>query len=152
MSLRARLIGTLLALATVGLVTLAVITYATQRSFQLEKIDDQTLAAEPAIDHELRESGVGAPDHGRSGGRGRGPGGGGPGPADASLPPGTYGELRDASGTVIGEPVVLSYGQAPLSAPALPARLKPGRPVTVPSKDGALDYRVRAIRRREGRP
>jgi two-component system OmpR family sensor kinase len=146
MSLRARLVLTLVALAAVGMVTLGAVTYATQRSFQEDRIDDQTLAAEPAISRQLDEArgfdaghGIGGPDGprpGRPGGR--------PDPRQANLPPGTYGEYRDAAGTVY-EPVVISYGQDPLPAPDLPDELEPGRLFTVDAVSGGGRYRVRTI-------
>ena len=55
MSLRARLIAGLLVLAAVGLVTLAAITYAEQRSFLLDRTDQQARAAEPIVDRSLDE-------------------------------------------------------------------------------------------------
>ena len=63
MSLRARLILTLLALSAAGLIVLAAVTYASQRSFQQQRVDDQTRAALPAVDHQLAEAG-GERDHG----------------------------------------------------------------------------------------
>ena len=47
MSLRARLIATLLILSAVGLVALAATTYFSQRSFEEERVDDQTSAPPP---------------------------------------------------------------------------------------------------------
>src|SRR4051812_50162131 len=53
MSLRARLLGVLIALAALGLIALAAITYAEQRSFLIDRVDDQTRAAVSAVNHEL---------------------------------------------------------------------------------------------------
>ncbi len=137
MSLRARLIATLLALSAAGLILLAAITYASQRSFQLERVDDQTRAALPAIGHELGEPDGGDADDG--------PGPGGPDPAAANLPPGTYGLRLDAAGNPIGDPVTLSYNGADFPAPDLPADLGPGDVRTVDAVSGDLQYRVRAV-------
>src|SRR4051794_23260974 len=108
MSLRTRLIAGLLALTAIGLVALAGITYAEQRSFQLDRVDQQVRSALPPIDRALDQRGYGAPGF-------RGPDGGGPGPGarDVSLPPGTYGERRTSADRVVGA-VVLSYGQTGL--------------------------------------
>src|SRR3954451_24325371 len=53
MSLRARLIAALLVLAAAGLVTLAAVTYAEQRSFLLDGVDKQTHDAQRAVSFEL---------------------------------------------------------------------------------------------------
>jgi two-component system OmpR family sensor kinase len=143
-SLRSRLIAVLLAVAAVGLLALAAITYAEQRSFQLERVDRQVLAARPVMEHQLVEGG--------------GPFGPGPGPRDrpgpdgedVSLPPGTYGELRDAGGARVGDPVVLTYGQDGPSPPDLPAQLPPGETVTVDAIGGGGSYRARAEPERGG--
>ena len=57
MTLRLRLVLTLVLLVAGGLLALGGVTYATQRSYQLDRVDDQTLAAEPAIGHQLNEAG-----------------------------------------------------------------------------------------------
>ncbi|MBA2348704.1 MAG: hypothetical protein H0V81_10465, partial [Solirubrobacterales bacterium] len=49
MTLRLRLVLTLVALAAGGLLVLGAVTYASQRSFQLDRIDEQTRAAAPAL-------------------------------------------------------------------------------------------------------
>ena len=121
-SLRARLIAVLLVVAAGGLLALAGITYAEQRSFLLERVDAQLSTAVPAMEHQLI---------GDRGGRGE-PRGGGPRPGDVNLPPGTYGELRDASGDRIAGPEVITYGQVPPDPPELPADLPYDRAVTVP--------------------
>src|SRR5438034_8059397 len=100
MSLRARLITGLLVLAAVGLVALAAITYAEQRSFLFDRAGDQVRAAQPIVDRSLDVSGANVPGsgslqpepRGRGGGGGFGGGpGGGPGPPPrVDLPPGTF--------------------------------------------------------------
>src|SRR4051812_36256288 len=116
MSLRARLLVALLALTTVGLVTLAAVTYAEQRSFLLERADQQAQAALRAVSFQLAGA-SGVPPLTPGGGRppfpppprdGDGPGeDGGSGPQ--GLERGTYGQLRDASGSVIARTAVTSY-------------------------------------------
>jgi two-component system OmpR family sensor kinase len=138
-SLRARLVATLLALSAAALFVLGAITYASQRSFEEDRVDDQTRAAQPVIEHAMNDEFFGQP----------GPGGPGPGGPEANLPPGTYGQLRSPSGKVINH-VALTYGQEALSPPALPARITPGQEVTVNSEDGSLRYRARASINRGG--
>ena len=86
-SLRARLIAVLLVVAAVGLLVLAAVTYAEQRSFLLERVDQQLAGAPPAMERVLTR-GV-PPAAGRAAA----------GPPPSDLPPGTYGELRDATAT-----------------------------------------------------
>src|SRR3954470_6263283 len=57
MSLRARLIAALLVLAAAGLVTLAAVTYAEQRSFLLDGVDKQARDAQRAVSFELLGAG-----------------------------------------------------------------------------------------------
>ncbi len=84
-SLRARLLAGLLALSAIGLLLVGGITYAEQRSFLYERVDEQVRQAPFAVMGALGRSGEDRPA----------PRDGGPlGP-----PAGTYGELRTASGT-----------------------------------------------------
>ena len=131
-SLRARLIAVLLVVAAIGLLALAGITYTEQRSFQYERVDTQLASARPAMEHQLT---------------GRGPEGppGGQRPGDVNLPPGTYGELRDASGNVTAGPEVITFGEDLPDPPDLPADLPVGKPLTVDAKGGGDPrYRVEA--------
>jgi two-component system OmpR family sensor kinase len=149
-SLRARLIATLLALSAAAMLVLGGITYASQRSFEEDRVNDQTRAAEPAVERALDEQGVpGGRSFDSDHDEGGPPSGGGPGP-EANLPPGTYGQRRTASGTVLGH-VVLSYGQAELAPPDLPRQMTPDKLYTVDAKgDGGLQYRARAAPARGG--
>src|SRR3954471_21142722 len=114
MSLRARLIAGLLVLATAGLLVLAAITYAEQRSFLLDRVDQQTRSAVPALGRALDAAGVAPTPRGEHlehlGGSDES---GGVGPPRVNLPPGTYGERRNAAGKVLGH-VRLSYGEKAL--------------------------------------
>ncbi|MBI5107096.1 MAG: hypothetical protein HZB46_19315, partial [Solirubrobacterales bacterium] len=58
MSLRTRLVATLLALAAAGMLVLGAVTYYSQKSFQLDRVDDQTTAARFAIERQLDEAGA----------------------------------------------------------------------------------------------
>jgi two-component system OmpR family sensor kinase len=152
-SLRARLIVGLLALAAVGLVLAGAITYAEQRSFLIDRVDQQARSAMPAVSRAFDAQGISDPTAPQrpepGGGRAAGGDGGlGPAGADANLPPGTYAQLRSANGTVLGT-TVLSYTK--LAAPKLPATLTPGTIVTVRAKDGSgLRYRAVALPNRFG--
>jgi two-component system OmpR family sensor kinase len=136
-SLRARLLAALLVLTALGMLLLGAITYAEQRSFLIQRTDQQASAAVGAMEGLLREHGIGPahqePDHGRPGG----------GPA-VGLPQGTYGQLRDASGHVLGDAVV-TYEAGTTAKPAIPAQLTPGSYITVNGRSGDSNrYRVLA--------
>jgi two-component system, OmpR family, sensor kinase len=138
-SLRSRLLAAMLVITAVGMLLLGGITYLGQRSFLLDRLDDQIRRAPPAAASALDNGGFeGGP--GRAGG-GPPPGGGGPG---SGLPPGTYVELRDASGNV-EESQVFDYGQDITADPALPDEIPLGEPFTVDGENGDDErYRVYA--------
>jgi two-component system, OmpR family, sensor kinase len=139
-SLRARLVAGLLALAAVGLLVLAVVTYVEQRSFLLDRVDQQLQAAIRPVSAALAFR-MGPPPGIERGGPGGVPGfdGGGPG---FGLPRGTYGEHRDASGEVETTTVQQGYGETQAAArPSLPVGLALGRPTTV----AGGDYRALAL-------
>jgi len=163
-SLRTRLQVSVLLLAAAGLIALAAVTYAEQRSFLEGRVDQQAKGAAPALSSVLDREGylpAGSPDFsspGRGGGLGRadadggrpgapaagphaGPSNdrGGPGP---NLPPGTYGQRRDASGAVLGH-VLITYGQTAPATPKIPASVPVGRLFTVGSY-GSSGLRYRA--------
>src|SRR3954451_20345413 len=73
MSLRGRLIAALIALAAVGLITLAAVTYAEQRSFLFERVDQQARDAQRPVTFQLAGPAI--------------PGIGGGGPAAPAPPP-----------------------------------------------------------------
>jgi two-component system OmpR family sensor kinase len=143
-SLRARLLLGMLALTALGLLVAGTVTYTEQKSFLLDRIDQQARAALPTVSRQLDEKGVDVPGYGGDRGFDRGPGPGDPGhgppKAEVNLPPGTYGQRRDASGDVLGN-VVFSYGEELPAVPRIPADLESGQVITVGSS-GGLDYRV----------
>jgi two-component system OmpR family sensor kinase len=151
-SLRARILLGVLLLSAAGLVLLAVVTYTQQRSFLLNRVDQEVRGAAPALSRALDSAGFRPPVEGQpsTGGfpepsssrRGPGGGGGGGGPS-LNLPPGTYGQRRDASGKVLGH-VLITYGQAAPAAPAIPAHVTVGRLFTVGSV-GSSGLRYRAF-------
>ena len=144
-SLRARLVAGLLALAAAGLLLLGGITYAEQRSFLFDRLDQQVRSAPGAVQHALADQGIGpAAD---SDDRGQGPGPRGGPPPGNLLPPGTFGQRRDASGRVLGS-AVIAYGTNETDRPKLPARLPTGRLLTVNGHE--TRYRVLAVPERFG--
>ena len=169
MSLRARLIIGLVALAAAGLVLAAAITYAEQRSLLHDQADEQATGAVRDVRRQLdiRNGTTPGPPLGRPAGskNPRGgfpigtpgaPGDGRPGPGpggrdDKLAPAGTYGVDRDANGKDVGKPVVLGVddGTAP-SPPRLPDDLKPGDRLTVGSTPDGANYRVYAGERAGG--
>jgi len=148
-SLRARLIAGLLALTASGLLVAAAVTYLEQRSFLLDRVDQQLRAGAPAMEHQLDGDGVPGGGHRHfprvgPGGAPEGDRGAGHGPDAVNLPPATYGQRRTAAGKVLGHTAV-SFGQPLPAAPRIPAELPVGKIVTVGSvKSGGPDYRVYA--------
>jgi two-component system OmpR family sensor kinase len=151
-SLRARLIAALIALAAAGLVTLAAVTYTEQRSFLLQRADQQAHTAAHGVDQALdRRAGLLPPAIGQPPvPRPPFPDRGGPG-GPVNLPLGTYGQLRDLNGKVLATRVETTYGEAAPPVPKLPAHIKPGDAITVGSQGGSgLRYRVVAEPARAG--
>jgi two-component system, OmpR family, sensor kinase len=155
MSLRTRLIAGLLALAAVGLLLLAGVTYAEQRHFLMSRVDAQAKQASQwrfgggagaGAAGMLPFGGAGAPSgYGDTGGDDGGPPGGGrggPGPAA-----GTYVWTRDADGTST-TPDCNCYGSA--VTPTLPKGLSSGRLVTVKASNTGRSYRVYGSKLRDG--
>ena len=135
-SLRARLVAAVLAIAAVGLIALAAIVYAEQRSFLLDRAEEQARDGAGAVAGALAQRGIGThdePDSDRPGGP---PRGGGPG---VGLPVGTYGELRTGGKTY---PVVFSYGQNVDAQPKIPRKIS--EPQTVSGR-GSDDNRYRVV-------
>jgi two-component system, OmpR family, sensor kinase len=150
-SLRARVLVSVLALAAAGMVALAAVTYAEQRSFLESRADQQARSAVGALAQALDNAGY------RPAGAGAGVPGGGPLPRggdpddhkpQVSLPPGTYGQRRDATGKILGARQFKYSSSEPRSAaPKLPAKLALNKLLTVDSTgSGGLRYRVYAQR------
>jgi len=81
-SLRARLLAAVLVLGAVGLLLLGAVTYAEQRSFLLDRVDQQARSAPPAVAGALSGDGSGPAGGDRDHDHG------GPGP-NLRLPSGT---------------------------------------------------------------
>src|SRR4051794_20278794 len=128
-------------MTALGLIILAAITYAEQRSFQLERADDRARAPLPAVERRFE------PEHQFGGGPGGPPPGGRPGPDAFDLPSGVYAEVRDASGEVQQKGFLLGFGQTAPAPPSLPEDVPTGDAIDVDS--GGTHYRVRAFPSRE---
>ena len=112
-SLRGRLVAGVLVLAAAGMLLVGAVTYASQRSFLLDRVDAQLNGATFALEHQLDG------DNQPYGGPRRG----GP-PPGGGAPQDTFGELRDSSGNVLKSGFL---GQDETGEkPDLPAR-HPGR-------------------------
>jgi two-component system, OmpR family, sensor kinase len=154
-SLRTRVLASVLLLSAAGLVALAAVTYAEQRSFLQGRVDEEVRGAGPALSVALDNAGFRPPPGGEqpsTGGPFQGGGEsprGGPkgGPPGLSLPPGTYGQRRDAHGKVLGH-VLITYGQAAPAAPRIPAHIPIARLFTVGSL-GSSGLRYRAYVRHD---
>ena len=144
-SLRSRLVLGLLVLAAVGLVLFGAVTYASQRSFLLERAGQQAQQGTGAIEGAVIRETLGLPP-GRDGDR---DGRDGPPPFAQSLPPGTYGQVRDASGRVRGQ-VAYTADAGTTPVPDLPDTLRAGRALTVGAVEGSQTFRVAVARTRDG--
>src|SRR4051794_38653879 len=140
-SLRARLLVAVLVLTAVGLLLVGAIVYAEQRSFLVQRVDQQLRSAPGPLAVALNEDrGFGrvAPAHAPPAG---------PPAADGTLPSGPAGGERPAGGKVVGSPIVFRYGQNVTADPDLPAKISVGKPFTVHGKGGdEKTYRVLAAR------
>jgi len=146
-SLRNRVLAGVLLLSAAGLVLLAAVTYAEQSSFLLGRVDQALRGAGPLVSVALdqagyRPSGSKAPETGTSPVGGAATSGRGPRGSNLNLPPGTYGQRREASGKVLGH-VLITYGQAAPAAPRIPAHVSTGKLFTVGSV-GSSGLRYRA--------
>ncbi len=152
-SLRARVLVSVLALAAAGLVIMAVVTYAEQRTFLIERVDGEARDAVPALSQLLDSEGfrpaANAPEQGEGSrqpgapspqsGRPRGPG--------VNLPPGTYGQRRAADGRVLHDTLIkYSSSEAEAPEPRIPAVIPLEKPFTVGSVGSSQQYRAYEIR------
>jgi two-component system OmpR family sensor kinase len=159
-SLRARLLVGIAVLVACGLTAGAVVTYAEQRSFLLDRVDQQVQSAVGPLSFQLGLDGQrGGVDGARPGGPAptlRSPGGGGPVGAGAVLPPGTFGALLGSGGRLI-RARTFSYGERSQARPVLPKRFPVStgdslRTFTIHSHGASgQSYRAAAIRAFDGR-
>ncbi|HEX4008492.1 MAG TPA: HAMP domain-containing sensor histidine kinase [Solirubrobacteraceae bacterium] len=131
MSLRARLLSGVLAMTAVGLIAAGGGTYLALRSFLLDRVDQQLMAARAAVGRGLRQSGTSTIDTTT---------------LDHVAPPVAFAEVRDAGGRVVALHVASSLsGSSP--QPRLPAVLHPPPAPSggVPSRERALQLDVPAV-------
>jgi two-component system OmpR family sensor kinase len=155
-SLRARLLAGMVALVAAGLAAAAVVTYEEQRSFLVDRVDQQVGSALVPLSFQLRLDRAGAAGSAALRARrapGQLPGRRGPvlPRVAANLPPGTFGEVIGSGGAIVRRRTFV-YGEKAPAAPALPAHLPvtaPGRPLrlfTVTARGGSgLRYRAAAF-------
>jgi two-component system, OmpR family, sensor kinase len=134
-SLRARLTVAVLALTAVGLLLLGAITYAEQRSFLYDRVDQQLRAAIGPAGNAF--PGPNDPDGDTGYGHHKPP------PGGFGLPPGSYVQTRYPSGEVTGRPIE-TLNQTVTAKPALPGNMPVDRIITVDGQKGA-DTRYRAL-------
>ena len=103
MTLRMRLVLALVALTTGGLAVFGIVTYSLYAHAQYQRLDDQIQASVPVVSRYLTEPTFGTTGPSSNGSNGSQPGGGGPPGPRVVIPPNTYAELRDATGTVINQ-------------------------------------------------
>ncbi len=132
LSLRARLVLGVIVLGAIGLAVANVATYASLRSFLIDRTDATLEQAHPGIEHELEHSGC-------SGGRRPPPG----------VAPGDFVQVRTADGAVACSWQLTPLGEAAPSPPALPDTIDSGDAgqasfFTVSASEGGERYRVRA--------
>jgi two-component system OmpR family sensor kinase len=132
LSLRARLVLGVIVLGAIGLAVANVATYASLRSFLIDRTDANLEQASPGIEHELEHSGC-------SGGRRPPPG----------VAPGDFVQVRTADGTVACSWQLTPLGESAPPPPALPDAIDSGDAgqasfFTVSASEGGDRYRVRA--------
>ncbi|MDP9329907.1 MAG: HAMP domain-containing histidine kinase [Actinomycetota bacterium] len=133
LSLRARLLIVTVALVGAGLLSADVATYHRLSGFLVRKVDEQLVAAQPAVAFAL-EHGVMGP------GPGTGPDHGNP-----SIPIGTYAAFCDDTGRILASQFLNGRSSAPPILPSdLPDSASAGTVATFssPAADGSADYRV----------
>jgi two-component system OmpR family sensor kinase len=152
MSLRARLLVGMVVLVAAGLSVAAVTTYEEQRTFLLDRVDQQVQSGLVPLAFELRLTGTGPARTNNprrfpfSTAAGRRP----PGVGPASLPPGTFGELLSPSGKVLRSHT-FSFGEAATARPKLPAQFpishagSPLKLFTLASSGAGPRYRATAV-------
>src|SRR5205085_12705468 len=135
MSLRARLLLGLLVLAAAGLITLAAITYAEQRSFLLQRVDQEAQTGIGAMSRTIDYCAHAEAEGLSCSGVYLGPGFNG---SVAAFPPGTFGERRGP-----GAPTVRVQILKHIPPPNLPSTLPLKQLITVGSTGGGgVDYCV----------
>jgi two-component system OmpR family sensor kinase len=145
MSLRLRLLLTLVPLFILGLIAADVATYAALQSFLTSRVDQQAMQAHIPIEQYFTRPTEGGPGQPGTGGP---PGPGGP------FPQGTYGQLRSSTGVVL-KSQTFTFSSDTSTHPLLPSDLQPGthdhpKLITVSGSGSISSYRVYADRTNDG--
>src|SRR5918996_204352 len=130
MSLRTRLLLTMMTLVGAGLAVAGVATYRSQSSFLLKRVDEQLRSGQELAVRALVEEGH------RFVGNGSFSGGPGPSPV---LPPGTYAAALNPTGRPVSA-VVFGFGSGTSARPLLPS----GLPGSIGSRPGSLSLTANA--------
>ncbi|MGZ5375039.1 MAG: ATP-binding protein [Solirubrobacterales bacterium] len=153
MSIRLRLLIGVLVLTAGGLAATALVSHAALRSYLSDRLDQQVTSAEEPVARSLIASAI---ESGEAKPFGTLPNGGKLRPpsdprqdAQAGLPPGTYGELRDKGGKLLASKQ-FSYGEKNLPTVELPADVTVSAPgsakvVSASSASGSDGFRVAAF-------
>jgi two-component system OmpR family sensor kinase len=164
-SLRARLLAGVAVLVALGLTVGAVVTYAEQRSFLLDRVDQQVQSAVGPLSFQLgldgRRGAIAGARRGSLAPGARPPGARAPdrkGPVDAAalLPPGTFGALLGSDDKLI-KARTFSYGERSAALPALPTHFPLStsgslHTFTIHSRGASgQSYRAAAVRTFDGR-
>ncbi len=153
MSIRLRLLIGVLVLTASGLAATALVSHAALRSYLSDRLDQQVESAEEPVGRSLIasaiESGKAKPFGTLPNGSKLRPPSGARQDAQAGLPPGTYGELRDKGGKLLARKR-FSYGERDLPTVELPADVPVSTPgsakvVSASSASGSDDFRVAAF-------
>ncbi|MEY2590292.1 MAG: two-component system, OmpR family, sensor kinase [Acidimicrobiaceae bacterium] len=146
-TLRIRLVLALVALVTVGLAVFGIATYGLYARSQYQRLDDQLGSSVALVAGDLhRTAGLDASGDGGSSTSNKGQGGpnggkGGPQP-QIVVPPGTYAELRDATGAILANIQLSSSTDQPQLPSPLPAATGGNRFLTAGSTTGSAEWRV----------
>jgi two-component system, OmpR family, sensor kinase len=107
--LRLKLLIAVIVLVFAGLAVADVVTYTSLKSFLFKRVDQQLVAAEGPVTHDLSEGGPFSFP-------------GGPG-GQSGIPTGSYGQVRNSNGDVLVSKPLNTYGATTPPAPSLPAKL-----------------------------
>jgi len=128
-TLRARLVVVLAAVVAGALLATGIATYLSLRAFLLDRVDEQVAAARGPVARALLASSdpFGFP---QSRGDSR------------AIPPGTFGQLRDASGATLSSVAFVYEQDADVPRPSMPDAYPIDEPFTTGAADGSARFRA----------
>jgi len=149
LSLRARLLVLLVALAVVGLAVADFASYRALHNYLYDRVDQQLESAFMPVTTSLAAE-AGESELGGAGFAGPGPADGG-GPGGPHLPNSAYGQLRSTSGEILAHTTARFYGEQ-IAAPGIPSDLETATsvetisPITVGERGGGSEeFRLAAV-------